>query len=113
MSRSPPRRLCSLSRAPGAAEVAKHIEDEVERPAFIDAGRCGQAWDTAGEAPPSLAPTDGKALMRVEAVDALEVHGKGLAPEQDVEPAIAEPAPLAGQVRRRSRSAGQSRRRGR
>jgi len=39
----------------------------------------------------------GEAFLRVEPIDPFQVHGKACAPQEDVEPAIAEPAPLAGQ----------------
>src|SRR5437764_13120137 len=61
-----------------ASAIIEHIEDEIERPAFIDAWRRRQSWHTARHSPTPIATADGQAFLRVKAIDALEVHETAL-----------------------------------
>src|SRR5262245_25745535 len=81
-----------------APAVVEHIENKVERPAFIDAGQRAEPGHAARYAPTSFATTDGETFLRIQPIDALEIHAKAFAPEQHVEPSIPEPSPLAGEL---------------
>src|SRR5262249_54944434 len=97
------------NRQAGAGEVIYHgedpkppavledVEDEVERPAFIDPGGRSQPRHTARSATPAAPPTNGEAFLRVDPIHTFDVHGKAFSSEQDVEPSIPEAPALTGE----------------
>src|SRR5262249_40018132 len=80
-----------------APTVVEYIDDEVERPALIDAGGRAEPRHAASHAAPTLATAHGEALLRIEPIDTLEIDGKPFTPKQHMKSSISEPAPLAGQ----------------
>src|SRR5207253_3018169 len=59
-----------------APAIIEHVEDEIERPAFIDARRRRQSWHAARHAPTPFPTADGEAFLRVKAIDRLRFTRK-------------------------------------
>ena len=83
------------AEAPAAGEL---VVDKVERPAGIwlgldEDGRAGSHRLAA-----TSAFAHGQSLLAIEPVDAIDAGWLALVPQQDEQPAIAEPAPLIGKI---------------
>src|SRR5206468_10899212 len=79
------------AEAPAADEL---IGYEVERPYLVGPGRCGQR-STCSQSPFATASfAHAKAFLAIHPKQPFVIHDKTLTLEQDVQPAIAEPAPF-------------------
>ncbi len=80
-----------------AAPVRERVRDEVQRPALVPILRHG-CWGSRPERALATAPfTDDKPLLPVDPTELLVVHSEALAPEQQVQTSVAEPAALSRQ----------------
>ena len=72
--------------------------DKVERPAGVGLGLDQDGRTCSHRLAATSAFAHGQSLLAIEPVDAIDAGWLALIPQQDEEPAIAEPAPLVGKL---------------